>query len=351
MAHLKNLVSMNYKKLQIITFLSLLVLGLVFATAIFWPFLSIIALAAILAILFLPLMRRIESRIKSKPISAGLTVLIIVLMFVIPIGLFGQLLYGEISDLVHQIKSGALVISQDQIIASLPESLRHSIVSLSSSLNELATNLTNNAFQGFLSLISNVASFFVSVFLLLFTTYYLLRDGHRIKAVIMDISPIASAQEHILFTKVVAAVNGVVKGAFLIALIQGTVATLGYIIFKLPNPLLWGLFTVMAALVPNVGTSIALIPAIAYLIITGHTSSAIGLTIWGAVAVGMIDNVVSPKLIGARAKLHPVLVLFSVVGGIRLFGLLGFLIGPILMAVFVALIEMYRTDFKQYLEQ
>ncbi len=102
---------------------------------------------------------------------------------------------------------------------------------------------------------------------------------------------------------------------------------------------------------PSVGTALALTPAVIYLLITGNTGNAIGLAIWGALAVGMIDNFLGPKLVGSRTKLHPLLVLMSVLGGIQLFGFLGFLLGPIVMAIFVALVEIYRTDFKSYVEQ
>jgi predicted PurR-regulated permease PerM len=330
--------------------LSLLVLGLLFALAVFWPFLNIIALAAILAILFIPLMRRIQRKVKSQSIAAGLTVLCLVLIVVIPIALFGKLLFSEISDLVQKINTGALTLSQDQVIESLPQVMQDGAVRLTASLNDLALKYTSNIFQSFFHLLSNVASFFISVFLTLFTMYYLLRDGHKIKAVLMDISPIADKQESILFAKVVQAINGVIKGQFLVALIQGVVATVGFIIFGLPNPVLWGLVTVIAALVPTVGTSLVIIPSVVFLLITGHTGAAIGLLIWGAAAVGLVDNFMGPKLISSSVRVHPVLVLFAVFGGLQLFGILGFLIGPILMAIFVALIDMYRTDFKTYLE-
>jgi hypothetical protein len=160
---------MNYKKLQIITFLSLLVLGLLFALAVFWPFLNIIALAAILAILFIPLMRRIQRKVKSQSIAAGLTVLCLVLIVVIPIALFGKLLFSEISDLVQKINTGALTLSQDQVIESLPQVMQDGAVRLTASLNDLALKYTSNIFQSFFHLLSNVASFFISVFLTLFT--------------------------------------------------------------------------------------------------------------------------------------------------------------------------------------
>ncbi len=169
------------------------------------------------------------------------------------------------------------------------------------------------------------------------------------KEVLKDISPISSDHEDKLIDRIVAAVNGVVKGSFLVALAQGAIATIGFLIFGVPEPFLWGLFTVVAALVPTVGTALSLVPAIIYLLITGNTPQAIGLIIWGAAAVGLVDNFLGPKLIGTSTKLHPVLVLLSIIGGLQFFGILGFLIGPILLAIFVALTDMYRKDFKEYL--
>jgi predicted PurR-regulated permease PerM len=212
-------------------------------------------------------------------------------------------------------------------------------------------SISNNAFQTVSGLLSNVFNFFLFLFLFFFTIFFIFRDGQSIKQVIMDVSPIAQQQEYILFKKVGAAVDGVVKGAFLTALIQGAAATVGFQIFGVPHPILWGLFTIMAALVPSIGTSLSIVPAVIYLLLTGHIAAAIGLAIWGAVAVGLIDNLVGPKIIGSRTQLHPLLVLISVLGGLQVFGFVGFLLGPIIMAIFVALVDMYRTDFKEYLEQ
>jgi predicted PurR-regulated permease PerM len=182
-----------------------------------------------------------------------------------------------------------------------------------------------------------------------FSLYYFLRDGDKIRLFANKILPLSENKENILVKKLSLAIAGVVKGSFLVALIQGAVATVGFYIFQVPNPLLWGSFTVLAALVPNVGTSLSLIPAVLYLFMMDRTGAGIGMAIWGAFAVGLIDNVVSPKLIGAQAKLHPVLVLFSILGGLQLFGFLGFLIGPIIMSMFVVLIEVYSLDLKKYL--
>jgi predicted PurR-regulated permease PerM len=232
----------------------------------------------------------------------------------------------------------------------LPEQAQVFIENFTRDLNNTLAKFTSNAFQAVSSLISNVSGFILSLFLFLFGVYYLLKDGSKFKDVLVDISPLNERQEDELVAKVGSAVNGVVKGSFLIALTQGVVATIGYFIFGVPQPILWGMFTIMAALVPTVGTALALVPAIIFLLITDHVGAAIGLLIWGALAVGLIDNIISPILIGAKAKLHPLLVLFSVLGGISLFGFLGFLLGPIFMAIFVTLVDMFRHEFKDYLD-
>jgi predicted PurR-regulated permease PerM len=338
------------KRVQAISFLVMLLVVLVIVLFILKPFVNILALGVILAILFRPIYRWFLKWIDKPSVASLLTIVLILLIIILPLWLFGQVLFNELVSIYNRYRVGEIALDRNQIVHSLPPQLQNIFETFSRDINSFIGRFTADAFQTFSGLLSNVAGFFVSFFMLFFIVYYLLRDGDHIKQVFMDISPIASKQEYKLFDRVVEAVNGVVKGSFLVALIQGLVATIGFFIFGVPEPFLWGLFTVVAALVPTVGTSISLIPAIAYLVITGQVPNAIGMAIWGAAAVGTIDNFISPKLIGSRTKLHPVLVLLSVIGGIQFFGILGFLIGPILMAVFVALIEMYRTDFKDYLQ-
>jgi len=140
------------------------------------------------------------------------------------------------------------------------------------------------------------------------------------------------------------AVKGVVQGAFTVALIQGAVSTIGFFIFGVPEPLLWGVFTVLVALVPTVGTMLSLVPAVLYLLISGHTGAGIGMAIWAWLSISSIDNFISPRLIGHKTKLHPLVSLLSVLGGISIFGYLGFLIGPIIAAIFMTLLEIYASN-------
>jgi predicted PurR-regulated permease PerM len=341
---------MAYKRLQVASFFLILLVVFIVVLLIIKPLATIVAFGIILAILFEPLHARFLKASGSPNLAALLTVILIVFIMLVPVVFFGNILFNEIVHIFDRVRAGDLVLHKDQIIEGVPVQLRDLIENFSRDFNSYLGRFTSNAFQSFSSLLSNVAGFLVSLVVLLFMLFYLLRDGSKIKQFLMDLTPIATAQENQLIDKIVLAVNGVVKGSFLTALSQGVVATVGFFIFGVPEPLLWGLFTVLAALVPTVGTSLALIPAVAYLVVTGHTGPAIGLAIWGAVAVGTIDNFLGPRLVGSRTQLHPLLVLLSVLGGIQLFGFLGFLIGPIIMAIFVALVGIYRSDFKTYVE-
>ena len=342
---------MTNQKLQVISYFTLLGIAFVIVVLIFFPFLKTLALAAILAVLFLPVHRDITKKIKSETWGAIISLLLILLIVIVPVYVVGQLIFNELSGIYSQVSVSGYSISQSALLEKIPQTLRPYVESLGMDAGKKLTDLAQNAFAATTNLAANLAGFVLSFFLFFFSLYYLMRDGSRLKNYIYEIFPFSESHENALIKKLEDAVSGVVKGSFLVALIQGLVGTLGYLIFGLPAAFLWGAFTVIAALVPNVGTLIAWLPAVIYLLVTGHTGSAIGLAIWSILITGTIDNIVSPRLVGGKVKLHPLLVLISVLGGIHLFGYMGFLLGPIIMAIFVALLDIYRTDLKMYLEK
>ena len=166
---------------------------------------------------------------------------------------------------------------------------------------------------------------------------------------LFGISPLSDASEQKIYQRIITAVNAVMRGALIVAVVQGTLAGVGFWIFGLGAPVLLGMFTTVASLIPLLGTALVLVPATAYLFITGSTASGIGLAIWGGIAVGLIDNILKPKLIEQRMKIHPLLILLSIIGGIHAFGFLGFILGPLILAIAWALAEIYREEFHPYL--
>lgn len=342
---------MPQKKIQIISFFALLLLVLGIVVAMWLPFFQLLCMAVILTILFLPIHRKILEKIEGPNLAAFTSVVLMMIIVIIPLTLLSTVLFKEVTGLYKSFKGGEIVISKQDIIHNLPVSIQPFAEKVGNDINQALSRVTSNTFETVTGILSNVAGFIVAFFLLLFAVFFLLRDGSGMKKIFIDIFPLSDAYENKLFAEVERSINGVVKGSLLLALSQGAVGTIGYFIFGVPQPLLWGVFTVLAALVPTIGTSLAVIPAVVYLFLTGHTGAAIGMAIWGATAVGLIDNIIGPKIIGSTTKLHPVLVLFSILGGVQLFGFLGVLLGPIIMAVLVALVNMYRTELKDYLEQ
>lgn len=332
------------------TFLCILGAMLILVAFMFKPLANTLLFSGILAIVFRPLYNKFLRRFRSESAAAGLTVLIVLVGIFLFLWIFGQLVVNELGDLYGRFKAGEFVLNREEVISQLPTYLQEPVLTVTQDLNSVLSRFTAGAFQTFSALISNIASFLFSAFIVFFALFFLLKDGSKLKKLALLVSPISNNQENVLLEKVVRSVNGVMKGTFLVAIIQAIIATIGFLVFGLPNPFLWAICTFLAAFVPNIGTAVVLIPAILYLFLTGHPGAGIGLAIWGAVAVGLIDNILSPKLVGRSAKLHPLLVLLSVIGGLEVFGVLGFLLGPIFMAIFAALVEMYTTDFKEYLQ-
>ena len=341
----------HHKKIQIIAFLGIVLIMLVLVALMLKPLANILLFSGILAVIFRPFYNALLKRFKNTSAAAGVVVFVVLTFLVLFIWGFGQLLFNEIADLSFRFKSGEFVFNRSEIISQLPSFLQDTVRTLSADINSVLGKAASGVFQSFSTVVSNLASFFFSLFIAFFAFYYLLKDGSKLKYLVLEIAPISGGQENLILEKIIKSVNGVVKGTFLVALTQSIIALIGFIIFGVPNPLLWAMCTFVAAFIPNIGTAIVMIPAVAYVFLTGHTGAGIGLTIWAVVAVGLIDNILSPKLVGRSAQLHPLLVLLSVIGGLQLFGFLGFLLGPIFMAVFVALIEMYTVDFKEYLQK
>lgn len=334
-------------RLQFYTFLGMLLALFILVALLFQYVINILLLSVILAIIFKPLNNYFLNKFKSSALAAALTLLVLLLGLVGFFGIFGQLLYQELLGLYNFLKAGNLLQNQESLLGRLPDGLKHYVTTVSVDINSLLAKATSNIFQTVSGLLSNLTSLLFNLFLLFFSFYYLLKDGGKLKNIILKISPISGRQENLLYEKVVRSVNGVMKGTFLVGLIQSCVAFVGFVSAGISNPLLWAMCTFIAAFVPNVGTAIVIAPAIGFLFFTGNTTGAIIMAVFGVLA-GLVDNFVSPRLVGKSAKLHPLLVLLSVIGGLQFFGFLGFLLGPIVMAIFVAFLEMYLTDFNKF---
>jgi predicted PurR-regulated permease PerM len=215
---------------------------------------------------------------------------------------------------------------------------------------DIGINFNQYARQGLEFLIGNLGTIFSSfaklmldIFVFIAAFYFFLKDGRRLMDYFVALSPLSDKDDEFIVSRLKLAVSATTKGSLLIGLIQGVLTGVGFAIFGVPNAALWGGVAAVAALVPGVGTALVITPAIVFLFLIGHIPSGIGLLIWGVTAVGLIDNLLGPRLIGRGMRLHPLAVFLSVMGGLALFGPLGFIIGPLTLSVFLTLIDIHLS--------
>jgi predicted PurR-regulated permease PerM len=183
---------------------------------------------------------------------------------------------------------------------------------------------------------------FVKVIFVLLTMFYLFRDGQRIRTIMFESLPLERAQTQRIFDRTREVIAASVYGVLVIASIQAVLGEIGFVIVGLPSPLLWGVVMFFFSMIPMAGSFLVWVPACLYLVATGHWVWAIVLAGWCAGVVGMVDNVLRPRLVGKRTRLHELLVFFSVLGGLQVFGALGLVIGPVVVAITLALVDIFR---------
>lgn len=157
-------------------------------------------------------------------------------------------------------------------------------------------------------------------------------------------SPLQDSDDKMIFGKLERAIDSVVKGKLLIALIQGALTAFGFLMFGVPNAALWGMVAAVSALIPAIGTALVIAPAVAFLFLNGAVGGAVGLVVWGVGVVSIIDNVLGPKLMGRGLQLHSFVILLSVLGGIAFFGPVGFILGPLTVSLLFALMDIYFSS-------
>lgn len=328
-----------------------LVLGGAFllAALILMPFFSALALAAVFAVVLQPVYRSLVWRFGGKRSLASIvTIVTFVVVILIPATFIGSQLVSEAQDVYDTLSAGG-ALSVGSVLTSTLESLggyipgaEQRIAAISADIDTYAKNALNWLIQHLGPAFSGVLTFILDTFIFFVALYYLLRDGHILKEKIIELSPLSDRDDSVIIARLETAVNSVIKGQISIALLQGVLTGLGLTIFGVPNAVLWGVVASVGALIPSIGTGLVLVPAVAYLALTGAVGPAIGLAVWAALAVGLVDNLLGPKLISSGLHLHPLLVILAVIGGIIFFGPIGIFLGPLTMSFLMVLLSIYR---------
>lgn len=330
-------------------FFLVVLLGVIALTFfIFEPFLTPLLLALIFAVLLHPVYAWFSLNFSGRnSLAALVTVLIAAIVLLVPTVILSIQLVGEAQHVYGSLteNNGAQVTSTLASIAPIADRYvqgsGQQILELSSSIRTYSSDVLTWIIQNIGTAFSSVATLILDMFLFFVALYYLLRDGDALRAKLIELSPLKDSDDVVISSRLAVAINSVVLGRLAVALIQGMLTGVGFALFGIPNPLLWGLVAAIAALVPSIGTALVVAPAVLYLVIIGDMGMAIGLGLWGAIAVGMIDNVLAPYLMSSRTHVHPLLILLSLLGGAVIFGPIGIFLGPLTVSLLLVLLSIY----------
>lgn len=313
------------------------------------PFLGVIAWATVLVILFYPVHKRLVQRVRNPSLAALISCLLVILIILVPIALITLAVVNELANAVQSMQSAVnyLLDPNSRVTGPILNFLSRFIdVSQLSSEEFLAERLKGVSGQlagRTLGFLGGVAGVIVQMFFVIFTMYYFFKDGENIFRTVRDSLPLDREQAEGIMTRTREVIDASVYGVLTIAIIQGTLGGLAFWVLGLRSALIWGVAMTFLSMVPMLGAFLVWVPAAIYLALTGHYVKAILLALWGTLVIGMIDNFLRPKLVGSRTRLHELLIFFSVLGGLNVFGVLGVVLGPVVLAITLALIDVYRA--------
>jgi predicted PurR-regulated permease PerM len=342
----------THKKSELYFLLALVVIATAISFFIFKPFFPAVILAIIFAIVFAPVHRAILRTTRNKAgIAAFITTLFVLVIAVAPLIFVGINIVYEASGLYSTLVTG----NNTTILSTIAEKTIDVVKNYFSFSIDLNIDFNQYLKQGLTWILqhlgpvfSNIANLLLSSFIFLVALYYSFKDGQKLKSAIISISPLHDAHDETIAKKLIQAVNSVVRGTLVVAVIQGILTSIGFAIFGIPNPTLWGSTAAVSALIPGVGTAMVLVPAILFLFLTGQLWASVGLLFWAILAVGLIDNFLGPKFIEKGVNIHPFIILLSILGGIGFFGPLGFVLGPLVVSLLFALLDIYLSIRKEH---
>ncbi len=314
----------------------------------FAPFGGALALAAIIVTICYPIYDRILKVVPrgNKTVASLLAVLVVVILVVVPFTVLGSFLLREALSVYSLVESTSQLSFNDSV-GHIESVAQQFIPGFSLDIESYVKQSASFVASHLVSIFAGTASTIFLFFLALIASFYFFRDGRDFTKYLIEISPLKDGQDSLILKRVATAIRSVALGTVLVALIQGTLTGIGLAFFGFDRAILWGCVAAIGALIPGVGTTIVFVPAVIYLIVTGSHLAASGVALWGVLAVGIIDNMVGPYFMSRGNSLHPFLILLSVLGGIALFGPIGFILGPVIISFFTVLVELYAQQIRE----
>ncbi len=314
-----------------------------------WPFLPALVTSGVLGVLALPTHQRIHARIKNDQVAALVSTLMVVVMIVLPIFAVSMIALQDLGTsidwLENQLRSGFPLFGS---VAAWVEGVLAAIgitnLDVTAQVTERLGNVPQLVVGRTFRVVSGVGGAILQVGVGLFTLFYLFRDGERLVEAGKGLVPLASGPTNLLLRRTKEVIFAAVFGHVLVAMVQGTLGGLAFWALGVPTPAVWAVLMGALSLIPMVGPAFVWVPAGAVLIAAGATTRGVILLLFGLFVISTVDNVIRAILVSARARVHPLVVFFGVLGGVLMFGAVGILVGPVLIVAAAALMEMARLS-------
>jgi predicted PurR-regulated permease PerM len=344
------------RRATIIFLIALSAVTLWFCYLIAKPFLNPLFFAVVLAIVFYPLHTKLHKSIGNSNAAAILSTLCVLLAIAVPAFLLGAALQKELTDIYQSLNAknavngGGLINNLLQYLDKartwLGQYVDLSEVDLRAELVNRIQQLSSYLLSQFAGLAGGITSFVLAAVITFFSLFYLFRDGRRLWRRMAALIPLSANQIEKLTDGVSRTITASMYGGMAVAIVQGLLTGMAFWVLGLPSPVLWGMTAAIFSFVPLIGTSIVWLPASIILLMSGHIVKGLILLGWGAVIVGLSDNIIRPLVISGQTRFHPLYVFFALLGGIQAFGIIGLFVGPVVLAVAQELFGLIREEMR-----
>ncbi len=348
------------RRIMLWFFLGLFIVSVVMLGWLIWPFISIIILACVVTGLFNPFYNLVKKKY-GPSLSSLITCIFIFFVLFVPILLFVGILSREAYALYLMGKSAVIsdqinqLLEQSQILARANSYLSNFHIQLTgeefrNAVSEIGKFVGLFLYKQASAVASNILYFLINFFFMLLIIYFLLLDGHKLKAFITDLSPLPHEQDDKLIQKFKDIARSILVVNGVCGLLQGTLGGIVFMLFGLNSPFLWGVIMGLLAFLPIVGIGVVFIPAAIILFIKGRIAAGIFFVIFYVLLSSLVEYVLKPKLVGNQVHMHTLLVFLSIIGGLKLFGILGIIYGPLVVTAFLTLNEIYKSSYQDQVE-
>ncbi len=334
---------MEKNSLQKYFFIGLLGSVSVLVFYIFLPFFEVLMLSVIFSVVLSPLQEKISKVLGGrKGLSAAIVVVLFLVVILTPTVFLAVKLLNETKDIYFHLTNDTQVSFVEKISGYIDRPASKYFPELSIDFKNIISLSAGRLTGHITSILSSILSLFTGAVLVFFSLFFFLRDGEKFKNILVSLSPLNDSYDEKIVLKLKQTINTTMLSVLLISVLQGLLSGFGMWVFGIPNPTLWGSLSAVVSLVPGLGTTLTFVPAIIYSYFSGNITSTIGLLLWWVLAVGLIDNLLGPYLYSKNTQIHQLIMLFSVIGGLVFFGPIGFIFGPIVLALFFTLIDIYQ---------